>query len=82
MAPNHPHLVPPIRIRLRELREARGLTQKELSAHAGTSESAIVKLERGETVRVELATLERLCAALSVEPGEMIVRGSVQRGGA
>lgn len=42
------NLIPTLPDRLRELREARGLSRGELARAAGTSESAVAMLERGE----------------------------------
>jgi transcriptional regulator with XRE-family HTH domain len=55
--------------RLRELREARGLTQKELAERTGLTTDGIAKLERsdrGPTWETVLA----LCNALGVGCGE------------
>ncbi|MHB8246605.1 MAG: helix-turn-helix domain-containing protein [Acidimicrobiales bacterium] len=44
-------------------RVARGLTQTEVAARMGTSQSAVARLETGEA-DVRLSTLERYAAAL------------------
>ena len=52
--------------RLRELREAAGLSRPELAARAGTTRSHLRKLEAGDHApRPEMAT--RLAAALGVD---------------
>jgi HTH-type transcriptional regulator / antitoxin HipB len=48
---------------VRSLREARGLSQRELAELMGTTQSAIARLEAGGS-RPSLATLERLAHAL------------------
>ncbi|MBV8993198.1 MAG: helix-turn-helix transcriptional regulator [Pseudonocardiales bacterium] len=44
-------------------RKERGLTQTEIAAEMGTSQSAVARLERGD-VDTRLSTLERYAAAL------------------
>lgn len=51
---------------VRELRQARGMTQKELAAAAGMSQPAVARFEAGGTVPT-IALLERLAAALDAE---------------
>ena len=48
---------------VRSLREARGLSQRELAERMGTTQSAIARLEAGGS-RPSLSTLERLADAL------------------
>jgi transcriptional regulator with XRE-family HTH domain len=45
------------------VRKERGLSQTEIAAQMGTSQSAVARLERGD-VDVRLSTLERYAAAL------------------
>lgn len=59
---------------LRNLRLARGLTQKQLSADVGMNISQIQKIESG-TNRIENITLKNglaLADALGVDPHELI----------
>lgn len=51
--------------RLVEERIAQGLTQTELAARMGTSQSAVARIESGES-DIRLSTLERYAAALEV----------------
>jgi DNA-binding Xre family transcriptional regulator len=65
----------PIRVRVRELREALNLTQEQLAERAGGVRVATISaLENGRVGRVELRILEQLAGALGVEPGFLIVR--------
>ena len=64
----------PARFRLKELREARGLTQAALAVQVGVRQATISDLENGITRKDTLALIDRLCSALKVEPGELIVR--------
>jgi transcriptional regulator with XRE-family HTH domain len=52
--------------RVRELRTARGLTQSQLAAQVGTSQSALARLEAGG-VEPRISTLEAIGAALGVK---------------
>jgi transcriptional regulator with XRE-family HTH domain len=61
--------------RVRELRQVRGLTQRELGRRAGLSHGAVSHLELG--IRMPAAaTVEKIARALGVEPGELY-RGPV-----
>ena len=60
-------------LRLKELREARFLTQRELAAKAKVGEVTIVRLEKGAQ-QPTFQTIKRLAAALEVEPSELAVR--------
>jgi transcriptional regulator with XRE-family HTH domain len=57
--------------RLKELREAAGLTQPDLAGRAGLTKDGIAQLETG---RREPAwrTVVAICQALGVEPGEFL----------
>jgi len=61
--------------RLRELREERFLSHRELAQRAGVSPTTILKLEtpgrEGETQR---RTVRKLAAALGVEPKDLLNR--------
>lgn len=50
---------------VRTLREARGLSQRQLAERLGTTQSAIARLESGGS-KPTLRTLERVAAALRV----------------
>lgn len=51
---------------LRELREKRGLSQRELANRVGTTQSAIARLESGQ-ISPSLPTLDRVAAALDAD---------------
>ncbi len=66
------------RIRLHELaalRAERGLTQTQVAARMGTSQSVVARIESGE-VDVKLSTLEKYAAAIG---GEFSWRVSLAR---
>lgn len=54
--------------RLVDERQALGLSQTEVAARMGTSQSAVARLERGDA-DVRLSTLERYAAALEQRVG-------------
>lgn len=54
--------------RLSELRRSRGLSQTEVAARMGTSQSALARLESGRA-DVRVSTLARYAAALDAEIG-------------
>ncbi len=53
---------------LSELRRSRGLTQTEVAARMGTSQSALARLESGQA-DVRVSTLARYAAALDADIG-------------
>ncbi len=63
----------PVVIRLREVRKAAGLTQRELAAKASLAQSEISRIETNATM-ISLDVLGRLCRALKCQPGDILVR--------
>jgi len=61
----------PVYLRLKELREAKGLTQVALAGLVGCRGATINDLENHKSRRIDLDLLGRLARALSVEPGEL-----------
>jgi len=64
----------PVRLRLKELRQAAHLTQAQLAKKVGVRQATINDLENDKSRRIELDLLERLAAALGVEPGALLIR--------
>lgn len=52
--------------KIRDAREAAGLSQRELAARMGTSQAAVARLEAGG-VGATLTTLQRVAAALELK---------------
>lgn len=69
----------PLTLRLRELREALGWTQTELSRRASVRQATISAIENEQTKGVDFDLLERLANALGVDPGFLIVRSDRAR---
>lgn len=66
--------MPTIRLRVRELREALGLTQAELAERADVRRATVNRIENARVTAIDLAVLDRIATALKVEPGFLIVR--------
>lgn len=64
-----------LRWRLGEVVRARALSQREVARRSGLTRNTIDRLVKTTTlVRIEGETLARLCAALDIQPGELITR--------
>jgi transcriptional regulator with XRE-family HTH domain len=61
----------PISIRLRELREGKGMTQVALAERSGIPQATIWRIESG-TQRIDLRVLEALADALGVDAALLI----------
>jgi DNA-binding Xre family transcriptional regulator len=69
----------PTTFRLREILEAKGISQSELSRLSGVSFATINRMCTNATESVALSTLDKLASALGVEPGELIARARPTR---
>ena len=61
-----------VRLRVRELREWRGLGKRELARLAKVRYATVIEIERGRMSLVDLAVLIRLAGALRVQPGRLL----------
>ncbi len=61
---------------IRVLRKQRGYSQSELATRAGLQDTYIGGVERG-TRNISLETLEKIIAALDVEPAEVFQFGDI-----
>ncbi len=64
--------------KLREIREAQGMSQRRLAGLAGITQAALFRLETGET-DPRLSTLRQIAKALGVTVGEIIGEGKPAR---
>jgi len=64
----------PVSIRIGELAKAQGLTIKALAERAGVAYNTAHSLYTGRATRIDLDTLDRMCAALEVQPGDLFIR--------
>ncbi|MHB1863407.1 MAG: helix-turn-helix domain-containing protein [Gemmatimonadaceae bacterium] len=68
-----------LRIQLKQLREAQGLTQGELAERANVARATVNRIEAGRQRRVDLDVLEHLATALGVSPGLLITEDGAKR---
>ncbi|NJM68692.1 MAG: helix-turn-helix domain-containing protein [Acaryochloris sp. RU_4_1] len=61
-------------IKLKELREERGISQNQLARVTGMSPQNIQKIEQGRSKGIQFDTLEKFCQALNCEIEELLVR--------
>lgn len=66
----------PLVLRVRELREALGLTQAALAARAGVRRATVNRIENARVTAIDLVVLGKLADAIGVEPGFIIGRSS------
>ena len=69
----------PVRLRLAELRKAKGWSIDRLAEAAGVNRSTVMRLESERTKRVDFDVLDKLATALECDPGYLIVRRSDRR---
>jgi transcriptional regulator with XRE-family HTH domain len=58
-------------VSLKEIRTAKGITQEDLEASSGVTQTTISSLERGTNKRPSWETVRRLASALNVAPDEL-----------
>lgn len=63
----------PVKVMLKELREAKGVSQNLLARQLEMSLGNIQKIEYGKAKAIPLDTLEKLCIALDCEIGDLLV---------
>jgi putative transcriptional regulator len=61
-----------IRLRLKNLLDDRGMTQTELQSLTGLGYSSINAMYHNKTLGVEFGTLDAICGALKVQPGDLL----------
>jgi len=67
------NIMSPTRLRLAEMLRERNITQIKLAEMTGLSENTVSKLVN-DPRQIRLDTIELICQALGVTPGELIVR--------
>lgn len=67
-------------LRLKRMREARGLSLRQLKAVSGVALSALAKMEGGEG-DPQLSTLRKLAKALRCTVAELIGEAPLRKGG-
>lgn len=64
----------PIRLRVRELRDLKGWTQRELADRAKLRQATVSRLENDLPTSIDLTVLDRLSRVFEVDPGYLLVR--------
>jgi putative transcriptional regulator len=63
----------PVEVRLKQLREAKGISQNALARELEMSLANVQKIEYGKAKSIPLDTLEKICLALECEIGDLLV---------
>ncbi len=63
----------PVQVKLKELREVKGLSQNALARELEMSLANVQKIEYGKAKSIPLDTLERICITLDCEIGDLLV---------
>ena len=66
----------PVLSRLRDIRERRAMSQRDLSRASGVSQVTIVRAEKGEDAR--FVTMKKLAAALVIHSAELMASAEHQ----
>jgi len=64
----------PLYLRVKELREAKGISQAELARRSDVRRATLSAIEQGQTSGVDFDVLERIALALDVDPGFLVVK--------
>ncbi len=59
-------------VRLRQIRQAKGLSMRELEYFSGVRHNTIWRIENGHTTHTHLSTVVKLADALGVEPTDLM----------
>jgi DNA-binding Xre family transcriptional regulator len=69
-------------IRLKEVAEGQGKKVRDLVAATGLAYGTVLNLWRASVSGIDLKTLDALCGALNVQPGELLARKEADEAGA
>ena len=64
----------PLALRIKELRNAKGWSQRELARRAKVRQATVSHLESGNVKTVDLSILEKIAKVLGCDPGYLIVK--------
>ena len=62
----------PIRVTLNVMMAERNVRSKELAAYVGITDANLSLLKQGKVKGVRFETLEKICAALECQPGDLL----------
>lgn len=63
-----------MKILLKQVREARNVSQNKLAQLIGMSLQNVQRIEYGDAKSIPLDTLDKLCEALNCQPGDLLIR--------
>lgn len=63
-----------MKILLKQVREARNLSQNKLAQLIGMSLQNVQRIEYEDAKSIPLETLDKLCEALDCQPGDLLIR--------
>ena len=66
----------PIAVTLKQVREAKQLSHVELAELSRVRQATISEMETGKSRRIDRDVLDRLCAVLKVQPGDLLERAA------
>lgn len=61
--------------KLKEARETRFWSQRDLAREAGVSPTTVMHLETGQNPNPRLSTVRKVADALGIDPNELVERG-------
>ena len=64
----------PITIHVDALMKAKGITGKELAQKIDLTEANVSLLKSGKVKGIRFSTLDKICAVLECEPGDILAR--------
>lgn len=67
-----------VRITLKQVRESRGMSQNKLAQAIGMTLQNVQKIEYGQAKSLTLRALDKLCATLNCQPGDLLQYDPVQ----
>ena len=63
-----------LKVRIREVAQAKNLSRTQIAKRGALDYKTVQRIWNDPYKNVDLATLDRLCNALDVEPGELLER--------
>ncbi len=60
-----------LRLRIGEILDEREMTTDDFAKQAGIAYNTALAMRRGSSTRIDLETLEKVCATLGIAPGEL-----------
>ena len=63
---------------LQDILAERGMSRRELARKAGVNKNTACRWAHGDIAMMDLRTLDRICKALKIQPGEMLAWGPEQ----